>query len=352
MTEAVDTLFEQAVEALRQDDRVRARELLTRLIKANQKDVNYWIWMSAAVDTPKERVYCLETALKLDPENEIAKRGLMLIGARPPERDVKPFSIHRARVWEDNLFLANEAPHQTGFRGFMANPATRLAATVITGAMLISVVVLFGINQQAAVFQPGALLPAGPTAAFTATPTFANISQPRGGTPNVPTPLAVVLGISYTPTPLYVNTPRAPAGADIYRAAQAAHARGDWDAYMEGMLQVQQMEPTAPDIQYEIGERYRLAGDCTNALFYFNESLKINDAFAPSYLGLARARLCSDPGADVRGFYQMARTPTRPRRGTDRAVRHWPERRDDALLRAGRRWAEFRAVQVGLARST
>ena len=306
MTQAIDTLLEQAVEALRQNDRALARELLTRLIKANQKEVTYWIWMSAAVDTPKERVYCLETALKLDPANETAKRGLMLMGARPPDPDVKPFSINRPRVWEDKLFLDNEAPYQTGLRGFLANPATRLAATVLTGALLISVVVLIGINQQAAVFRPGGLIASGPTATFSPTPTYANISQLQGSTPNAPTPLAVVLGISYTPTPLYVSTPRAPVSADIYRAAQAAHARGDWDAYLQAMLQVQQMEPTAPDIQYEIAERYRLNGDCSKALFYFNESLKIDDGFAPAYLGLARARLCSDPGANVLSFYQTA----------------------------------------------
>ena len=30
------------------------------------------------------------------------------------------------------------------------------------------------------------------------------------------TPLAVLLGVSYTPTPVYVNTPRAPQSAAVY----------------------------------------------------------------------------------------------------------------------------------------
>lgn len=306
MAEGIDTLFEEAVEALRQDDRLRARELLTRLIKANPRDVTYWIWLSASVETVKERVYCLETALKLDPNNAAARRGLVLMGARPPDKDVKPFPLNRTRAWEDKLFLADETPPQSGFKVFTSNPATQLALTVLTGAVLIGAVVLIGINRRAAVFSPGSMgaAPSSPTAS--ATPTLLDVRVLASGTPNAPTPLAVLLGISYTPTAAYVNTPHAGASADIYRAAQAALARGDWDAYLEDMQEVQAAEPQAADIQYGIGESYRLNGECSKALYYYNESLKINEGFAPGYLGLARARLCSAPGANVLPFYQMA----------------------------------------------
>ncbi len=67
--QAVEALFDDAVDALRQGDRARGKEILTRLLKTDQNNPNYWIWMSAAVDTAKERIYCLETALKLEPGN-------------------------------------------------------------------------------------------------------------------------------------------------------------------------------------------------------------------------------------------------------------------------------------------
>jgi hypothetical protein len=51
MAEAIDSMLQDAIEALRQDDKARARDILTRLIKANQNNATYWIWMSAAVDT-------------------------------------------------------------------------------------------------------------------------------------------------------------------------------------------------------------------------------------------------------------------------------------------------------------
>src|SRR5512140_4032989 len=100
--EAVDTLFQDAVDALRLGERARGKAILTRLLKADQNNPNYWIWMSAAVDTAKERIYCLETALKLDPANAIAKLGLVLLGGLAPDENTQPFRSNRTRAWEND----------------------------------------------------------------------------------------------------------------------------------------------------------------------------------------------------------------------------------------------------------
>ncbi|MBI3737923.1 MAG: tetratricopeptide repeat protein, partial [Chloroflexi bacterium] len=47
-------------------------------------------------------------------------------------------------------------------------------------------------------------------------------------------------------------------------------------------------------------------GECRTALEYYNDSLKIDNTFAPGYLGLARARICADPGADTTALYDLA----------------------------------------------
>ena len=51
---AEDTMFQDAVEALRQGNKARARELLTLLLKAEQTNPDYWIWMSAAPATSND----------------------------------------------------------------------------------------------------------------------------------------------------------------------------------------------------------------------------------------------------------------------------------------------------------
>src|SRR5688572_33124978 len=71
-----NSMFQDAVDALRRGDKKRAKDIITGLLKEDQNNTTYWVWLSAAVDNTKERIYCLQTALKLDPENAAAKRGL------------------------------------------------------------------------------------------------------------------------------------------------------------------------------------------------------------------------------------------------------------------------------------
>lgn len=89
-----NTMLREAIDALRLGNRARARDLLTRLLKTDQKNSTYWVWLSAAVDTKKERLYCLQMALQADPQNAAAKRGLILLGVR--SRRTIPFSPSRS----------------------------------------------------------------------------------------------------------------------------------------------------------------------------------------------------------------------------------------------------------------
>src|SRR6266508_4513613 len=136
-----DVVFQEAVEALREGKKARARELLTGLLKTNQNNATYWVWMSATVDSTKERIYCLQTALKLDPENATAKRGLILHGALPADETIQPFPVNRPRAWEEKLLLAHEKPKLKGWAAVKASPVARLGGVVVLGAVLISAVV-------------------------------------------------------------------------------------------------------------------------------------------------------------------------------------------------------------------
>ncbi|HVN16024.1 MAG TPA: tetratricopeptide repeat protein [Anaerolineales bacterium] len=305
---AEDNLFQDAVAALREGNKARAKELLTLLLKDDQNNATYWIWMSAAVDSVKERTYCLQTALKLDPENVTAKRGLILVGALAPDETVQPFPLNRPRAWEEKLLLAHERPKPTGFRAFTSNPITRLIAVGVL-AVLVLGAAFFGITMQ------GRNLPAIPTFSGIATPTFSptptligatEVIALSSSTPVGPTPLWAYLPETYTPTPFYVNTPRQPQSLDQFRAAKAAYAKGDWASYITNMEEVARLEPDSPDVYYFIGEGYRFEGDWRNASNAYNQALKIDTQFAPGYLGLARARLLEDPNSNVDTLFDLA----------------------------------------------
>ncbi|MBI5945654.1 MAG: tetratricopeptide repeat protein [Chloroflexi bacterium] len=302
----IETMFQDAVNALRSGDKPRAKELLTLLLKADQNNSTYWVWLSAAVDNTKERIYCLQTALKLDPGNGTAKRGLVLLGALPPDESIQPFSVNRPRAWEEKLLLANEKPKEKGFRAVLKSPVTRLFSVLIIFAGLASAV-LFGfvLPRQSTVIPTQTNTP-GPSPTFTGTPTIFGATAAPTKSFAGPTPLWMLLPQTYTPTPFYVNTPRALDSRDQFRIALQAYSAGDWDAFITNMELIIPIEPASADIYYYIGEAYRFQGQASNALKAYNDALKIDPDFGPPYLGLARARLLAEPNLNVEDLFDEA----------------------------------------------
>ncbi len=300
-----DVVFQEAVEALREGKKSRARELFTGLLKTDQNNATYWVWMSATVDTTKERIYCLQTALKLDPQNVSAKRGLILHGALPADDTIQPFPVNRPRAWEDKLLLAHEKPKLKGWEAVKASPVVRMGGFIAIGALLVSAVVfgfvIPGVNR-------GTTIPTitpGPSPTYTLTPTSVNATgQP--GRINTSAPLSELLSADYTATPLYVVTPRPPQSADMYRAVRNSFERGNWDEVIRGMQDIIRVEPEAADTYYYIGEAYRFKGDYANAINAYQSALGVNPNFGPGYVGLARGRLGVDSNTDVRSFLDEA----------------------------------------------
>ena len=301
-----DTMFQDAVDALRRGDKPRAKELLTLLLKTDQNNATYWVWLSAAVDNAKERIYCLQTAYNLDPENGTAKRGLILLGALAPDESIQPFPMNRPRAWEQRLLLANEKPKEKGFRAIVKNPVTRLVGVVLIVVALFSGV-LFGfvLPRQTTIVPTQSVTP-GPSPTFTTTPTLFGATAAPTKFFVGPTPLWMLLPQTYTPTAVYVNTPRAAQSVDQYRAAKMAYENGDWDGYIASMQLIAGLEPNAADVHYLIGEAYRFKGDPKNALKSYNDALEIDPNFGASYLGLVRARLLENPNLNVEYLFDEA----------------------------------------------
>lgn len=297
MSEEVDILFQEAVEALRGGDRPRAKELLTRLIKAEQHNVNYWVWMSTAVETNKERIYCLQTALRIDPENAAAKRGLILLGALPPDETVQPFQVDRPRAWEEDLKLAHEKPKEK--KPFFKTPVARLAGLSAV-AVVICGLVIFGFTlSNNGQFSLGPTRTPGPSPTFTLTPTFVNATAPATPTFAGPTPLWAQLEVTYTPTPFYMPAISDPQMTEILSAARSAYAKGNWEEMIGYLQQGLTVRPDLPDLWYLIGEAYRFQEKYDEALDAYARAFDIDADFAPPHVGRARVMLAENAKADV-----------------------------------------------------
>jgi tetratricopeptide (TPR) repeat protein len=294
-------MFQEAVQAARKGQRIRARDLLTRLLRADQANPKYWIWLSAVVDTRKEQVYCLRTALKLDPNDLEARKGLILLGAIEPGPDLAPVPPIN-RHWEIPL---EQSPRPTGLRAVWANPVLRgIFLSVLSFAILGLIAAgVFGFRFGKL---PVAFFPTktpGPSPTFTTTPTtiprtrVVVTATPIPPTFAGPTPLWMLLKATYTPTPMYVNTPHAI--SEAYRAALRSIDRGNWQDALRYMQQAVQVDPTAPDLAYQIGMIQLHLKNYSEAKDAFQQAMKLNPNFGPAYLGRARTVLAQDPKADV-----------------------------------------------------
>ncbi len=292
---ADDAVFQEAVEALREGNKTKARELLTGLLKTDQSNATYWVWMSATVDSTKERIYCLQTAFKLDPENATAKRGLILLGALPPDETVQPFSLNRPRAWEEKLLLAHEKPKPKGWAAVRANPVFRLGGIAALIAVLVGGVYFGFIVPATQQSRPPTRTP-GPSPTWTYTPTFVNAT---GIPPGTPAPFSELLNAPLTPTALYVSTPESAITGDIYRRFLEEFRNGNWDEAITLLQDAARLEPDAVEPYYYIGETYRFKGDPASAIDAYNGALQKDPEFGPAYVGLARARIQIDPGANV-----------------------------------------------------
>jgi tetratricopeptide (TPR) repeat protein len=84
----MSSLTQQGITALRTGDKRLARQLLKTSISNNPGDVTAYIWLAAAVDNREEAIHYLEEALRLDPTNLSAQKGLSRLktAASPPSQ--------------------------------------------------------------------------------------------------------------------------------------------------------------------------------------------------------------------------------------------------------------------------
>ena len=78
-----DVLIEQAKEAKRSNDPVRARSLLSQVIKADPRNEEAWLLFADVAEKNDHAIYSLEQVLKLNPVNMEALDRLNALKAPP-----------------------------------------------------------------------------------------------------------------------------------------------------------------------------------------------------------------------------------------------------------------------------
>ena len=72
--------LQAGINALKAGEREGARKLLMQVINVDERNEQAWLWLSGAVSSKAERRTCLENVLSINPENQLARKGLLKLG--------------------------------------------------------------------------------------------------------------------------------------------------------------------------------------------------------------------------------------------------------------------------------
>lgn len=73
---SVQAWLKEGITAVKKGDRIQGRELLEKVLAADERSEQAWLWLSGAVDSAEERQICLENVLAINPDNALAQNGL------------------------------------------------------------------------------------------------------------------------------------------------------------------------------------------------------------------------------------------------------------------------------------
>jgi len=99
-------LLQLAIKDIKQGNLKAGKIGLARIINAAPDSIyaeKAWIWMSATFDEPDEKRVCLENALKINPDNVTAQKGLAKL---PPP--VLAEMVYEAPAFEDPAWLIED----------------------------------------------------------------------------------------------------------------------------------------------------------------------------------------------------------------------------------------------------
>lgn len=297
-------MFREAIQAVRAGQRRRARDLLTRLIKTDANNADYWVWLSSAVETDKEQVYCLQKALQIDPNSIHARRGLVMLGALPAEQANLPPA---ATIDE----LATNAPARQATTQLQRAWASRRIQGVAGVLVVVGIAGVLGywliVNVVPNLFPRGSAAAITPTALPTATETAtATITPTAAGTPAglvagcEPTgeivasqPLAKYLCLPLETPTSAVPTEQSARPEEAYQNVRFGYLESNWDRVLLNADQAIALYPDSPYPYFYRAEAYRAAGNSDSlekADADYTTAVGKSPGFSAAYWGRALVR--------------------------------------------------------------
>lgn len=227
--------LQQGIAAAKAKRSEEARQLLQNAIKLNPGNETAWLWLSSVAKDQQERIFCLRQILEINPENEMAQKGLKAMGVAAdtqagsgtavassvPRPAAEKIAAARQELRPLLVGLQRENPlsdinwvhkrrNRAGERAAIVfSIAVRVVPILIVAGLLAGGALFISQNPNAIVLAPTWTPSYTPTVTTTPTPGFTPTPSPTPRityTPSPPIPAGLPQGdlfVEMTNTPVY-----------------------------------------------------------------------------------------------------------------------------------------------------
>lgn len=82
------TVLSRAIEAIRQGETEKGRDLLYEVIGEDEKNELAWMWLATCHESVEQKIQCLEKVLEINPNNVNARKGIEKLHPKVEEPDL------------------------------------------------------------------------------------------------------------------------------------------------------------------------------------------------------------------------------------------------------------------------
>jgi hypothetical protein len=126
----MDNYLQQGIQAAKAGDKTSAFDLLTRASNVPATSEKAWLWLSSVVNEDSERLFCLNNVLKINTNNEAARRGAAMLRQNGVFPAVPVYPEPQQRQDLTSKQAQSPKPSQENFPSFTRNQTPPVPVTI------------------------------------------------------------------------------------------------------------------------------------------------------------------------------------------------------------------------------